>query len=83
MQRRQKLFVLVVQVRAFPAKCFHDGLPLGERRRDGAVQRRVVRVRLLEVDNLGRQGLLHFLGVALSTRFEKSVALELVQKTIL
>ncbi len=38
MKGRQVLLVLLVEVAALPAQRLHDGLPLGEGARHGAVQ---------------------------------------------
>ena len=65
-QRGQELLGLVVQVGALPAKSLDDRLPLGEGRPCGAVQRRVVRERVPEVDDFGSLSLLNLLGIALA-----------------
>ena len=65
-QRGQELLGLVVQVGALPAKSLDDRLPRGEGRPGGAVQRRVVRERMPEVDDFGSLSLLNLLGIALA-----------------
>lgn len=65
-QRGQELLGLVVQVGALPAKSLDHRLPLGEGRPCGAVQRRVVRERMPEVDDFRGLSLLNLLGIALA-----------------
>jgi hypothetical protein len=44
------------------------------------MKRRVVRIGMFEVDDLGSQSLFHFLRVALPASFEKGVTSELEKK---
>ena len=60
--------VLVVEVGALPVERLDDALALGEAGGGCAVQRRVVGVGVLEVDGVGRQGLLGLRHVGLSVQ---------------
>ena len=64
-ERRQQVLVLVVEIGPLPVEHLDDALALGEAGCGRAVEGRVVGVGVLEVDRVGRQGLLRLRNVRL------------------